>query len=322
MFPTSGAGRADGGGLLTAKTVATCHPCRMMRNMDTSTDTLERSDEADTDDLDHLSAASGGEKRFHAGGFKIADEDKGTVTALFAKLNVIDLDGDVTLPGFFGDQETSILRAHNTRELAVGKGQISEVETNDGTYARFDGQFNLRMPEGISAFESVKFQGDRQEWSYGWLFEEGGFTFGDHEGKRVRFLTPTGPAGEQPGSDVSEISPVVKGAGIGTRTLEIKSPTRRRFLDQIADTVETVRATATRAADVQTMRAEKGRNLGSDSVDALSELVTELKGLGSLLSDMLKTPEGQIDGQTDILSVVVEEATRKAATLQRMLAGV
>ena len=42
-------------------------------------------------------------------------------------LNVIDKDGDVTLPGFFGRQEVSMLPAHDRHHVPLGKGTIEEV---------------------------------------------------------------------------------------------------------------------------------------------------------------------------------------------------
>ena len=55
--------------------------------------------------------------------------DQGLVRAVFATLNVIDEDGDVTLPGAFGEQSVKLASwGHNWGELPVGRGRIFEEE--------------------------------------------------------------------------------------------------------------------------------------------------------------------------------------------------
>ncbi len=145
------------------------------------------------------------------------DDAKGTVTAVIATLGVVDKDGDVTLPGFFGEQDTAIVWAHDRSHL-IGKGRIFE----DGDEAKFDGAFFLDTIEGREKYLTTKAMGTLQEWSYGFRLKEGGYSFGDHDGRQVRYLQPN-PVDKSPGTDVDEVSPVLVGAGEGTRTLAMKS---------------------------------------------------------------------------------------------------
>ena len=59
-------------------------------------------------------------KEFAPTEFKF-DDAEGTVTAVFARLNVKDADGDVTLPGYFGTQHVAIADAHDRTKI-VGRG--------------------------------------------------------------------------------------------------------------------------------------------------------------------------------------------------------
>ncbi|MCP4976493.1 MAG: hypothetical protein GY931_10055, partial [Maribacter sp.] len=113
--------------------------------------------------------------------------EKGEGSAIIAELNVIDLDGDVTLPGAFGEQHVNIQPAHDTHVPRLGKGVLKE----DGKYAIADFKFNL-APEAITAkewYSSLKFDMKNgtplQEWSYGFRIEEA--DYGQFEGKEVRF---------------------------------------------------------------------------------------------------------------------------------------
>ena len=96
--------------------------------------------------------------------------DEGTVSAEIATLMVKDHDGDVTRPGFFPSkaqaQESPLLIGHDWYQLPVGKGIT--FENPEQTKAIFEGQFNLKSTIGLDAFETAKFMGERQEWSYGY----------------------------------------------------------------------------------------------------------------------------------------------------------
>lgn len=150
------------------------------------------------------------EKRYRARLELKADDQTGSFRAVFATLNVIDLDGDVTTPGAFRDgQEVRIARwGHNWFDLPVGKGVIHADEQQ----AWVDGQFFLDTTVGKDTYLTVKNLGQLQEWSYG--FDVTKWSQGQFNGEDVRFLE---------GLNVHEVSPVMLGAGIGTHTEAIKT---------------------------------------------------------------------------------------------------
>ena len=135
-------------------------------------------------------------------------QEQGLVRAVFATLNVIDADGDVTLPGAFGNQSVRLgAWGHAWQELPVGKGSIKEEEDK----AIFDGAFFLDTEAGREHYLTVKNLAELQEWSYGFRVLES--EEGEFEGRQVRFLKKM---------DVYEVSPVMQGAGVDTVTVAIK----------------------------------------------------------------------------------------------------
>lgn len=136
----------------------------------------------------------------------------GHFSAVIATLNVKDHDSDVTLPGAFPDGKEIVMSAyqHGSWEgaLPVGKGIIREVNNE----IVVEGEFNLNSETGKEHYETIKFMGGLQEYSYG--FNPLEYEFGEFEEDEVRFLKRIDP---------HEFSPVLKGAGIGTRTMAIKN---------------------------------------------------------------------------------------------------
>jgi len=136
--------------------------------------------------------------------------EAGEFTAIFSTFNVIDLQGDVTLPGAFKDGQAVRVSywGHRWQDLPSGRGVIHA----DDEKAWIDGKFFLDTDAGAETYKTVKNLGDLQEFSFGFdvdLSEEGVF-----EGIPVRFLKAL---------TVHEVSPVFLGAGIGTGTVAIKS---------------------------------------------------------------------------------------------------
>ena len=136
------------------------------------------------------------------------DEDgERSVTALFATFNVVDLDGDVTEPGAFGKQ--SVLMGaynHNPGMLPPGKG--ATYEEDDA--ALFKGRF-FTTSSGTEHYTTIKEAGGTMEWSYRFFVEDGGFETRD--GENVFIIRK---------AKVTHVAPVEAGAGIGTRTVDIK----------------------------------------------------------------------------------------------------
>lgn len=154
-------------------------------------------------------------KRFQ-GKMEVKEEGApGSFRAVFATLNVIDSDREVTTPGAF--QEGQAVRiaywGHRWGDLPVGRGVIHANETE----AWVDGQFFMNTTAGRETYETVKGLGELQEWSYG--FDVDRSRQGEFAGQTVTFLD---------GLTVYEVSPVMLGAGVDTRTVEIKGDEGRR----------------------------------------------------------------------------------------------
>lgn len=147
------------------------------------------------------------------GRVEIKDAAKGTVRAVFSTFDVVDHDDDVTAPGAIEDGAPVRISAYGHASwggaLPVGKG----VVRIEGREAILEGQFFLDTTHGRDTFETVKqlSEDGLQEWSYG--FDVLDAEPIEHDGKRVRLLKRL---------KVHEVSPVLLGAGIDTRTLAVK----------------------------------------------------------------------------------------------------
>ncbi|MPZ13974.1 MAG: hypothetical protein GEU73_06055 [Chloroflexi bacterium] len=140
----------------------------------------------------------------------LEDKERGSFAAAFSQLGVIDHDGDITVPGAFDEGARVFISAwgHQWGQLTVGKGTIHQ----QGDWEVCTGQFNLNTVSGREHYESVRFNDDQQEWSFGFNILDA--EPAEIEGRRVRVLKKL---------EVFEVSPVLAGAGIGTHTLAIKS---------------------------------------------------------------------------------------------------
>lgn len=148
-------------------------------------------------------------------GIEIKDATKGEVSAVFSQYNVKDHDGDVTLQGAFADHGPVVISDwnHGTSigaALPVGTGTIREEKGR----AVLDGHFLMDTPHGAAAFATVKALHAKGlgEWSYN--YDPSEYHFGEWtDGSRVRYLDKL---------KAHEVSPVLRGAGIGTTTLSAK----------------------------------------------------------------------------------------------------
>lgn len=137
--------------------------------------------------------------------------DQGDIEVAFAQLNVVDRDGDITLPGAFPSKAVPMSAYGHSSwvgDLPIGRGEIAE----DGDWAIFRGRFLMETEQGRNAYLTVKAMADLQEWSYGYLPTD--FAWETRDGETVRILKRL---------EVFEVSPVLVGAGIGTHTRAIKS---------------------------------------------------------------------------------------------------
>ena len=137
----------------------------------------------------------------------------GSAIVVFATLNVVDKDGDITLPGAFGEQTVKIQPAHDWSAPNIGMAKIREVK--DEVIA--DMKFYLNTAGGREWYETIKanYENDiQQEYSYGFnILQE---DRRDVDGRNVRGLLKL---------KVHEVSPVLLGAGENTRTLAVKKCT-------------------------------------------------------------------------------------------------
>ena len=211
-------------------------------------------------------------------GFKAAEKGEGS--AVIAQLNVIDLDGDVTVPGAFGKQDVNILPAHDTRAPRLGKGVL--VEEDNLAIASF--KFNLdddaiTAKEWYSALKFDMANGEPlQEWSYGFKVVDA--EFGEFQGQQVRFLKTL---------EVHEISPVLRGAGVGTGTLALKNKkmTFKEQMEQATTALDVVTAFVERSKSLADLKAKDGNSLSADKIETLKEFKAFLDKVGDDCEDLI-----------------------------------
>jgi hypothetical protein len=146
--------------------------------------------------------------------FEIKDADKGEVRAVIATLGVVDRDGDIIRKGAIADGAKVAVSCYGHDAVygkrPVGKGTLS----TEGNKVLFDGRLFLNTMDGRETFEVLKEMGADQEWSFG--FRIIGYEVPSEDEQKqgaYRILTKL---------DAFEVSPVLVGAGIGTRTLAVK----------------------------------------------------------------------------------------------------
>lgn len=147
-------------------------------------------------------------------------DDAGTGLARIATLSAIDRDGDTYAPGAFAWKEerhqwATLIPGHDWRSMPFGKVRVYE----EGDAALAELKLNLDIQAGRDWHAALKFDLDTgnpvQDWSYGYDILEADF---DQRGsERVRVIKRL---------EVYEVSPVVKGAGMDTGTLAMKSGLR------------------------------------------------------------------------------------------------
>lgn len=139
--------------------------------------------------------------------------EKGIGLALIAQLSAVDHDGDTYEKGAFSwkEQWCPLLTAHDRWTMPFGKARVYE----EGDFAYAELHLNLETQAGKDWHSALRFDLEKgqsvQEWSYGYDTLDADFQIrGD---SRVRILKK---------QDVHEVSTVVRGAGRGTRTVEMK----------------------------------------------------------------------------------------------------
>ena len=226
---------------------------------------------------------------------KQAGED-GSFEATIATLNVLDRDRDIVMPGAFGDAPAAVIPAHDQGHVPLGKARVEER----GESAVATGLFNLKIEAARDWHEALKFDlanpPSVQEWSWGFVPVE--FSFEERDGEQVRLLQKV---------DLREISPVLRGASIGTGTLSAKEQDGKKdppkLAEQIKLTMAGVETLVAQIREVSEGRKERGRKLGKDvSVQALA-LAEGCHELDRALQQLKDMAEGMLP----------EEAIAKAA---------
>lgn len=149
------------------------------------------------------------------GVLEIKDEEKGEVEAIVATLDVVDKDGDILRPGAI-KSGTKVLMSDYRHSVVFGQkpaGKGTLVVRDDKLV--FRGRTFLKTIAGRDVFETLKELGPDSEWSFGFLVK-GWEEPNDAQRKQGvrRIITK---------AEAVEASPVFRGAGIGTRTLAVKS---------------------------------------------------------------------------------------------------
>jgi hypothetical protein len=235
-------------------------------------------------------------KLFTPSHIELKADAPGSLSVEFATLNVIDHDGDITLPGAFGDQEVRIQsHGHDTHGWSIGKGSIKE----SGDRAIMDGKLNLDMAGGKEGYASLKFDMENgtplQEWSY--VFDIADADFGERDGRPVRFLKRL---------NVHSVDPVFLGAGIGTHTLAVKEVKSLPLAEATAKalagelTVKQLTEWLEMVNDRKEFREKEGRVLSSANFGALVSvrddmLAPAVERIGVILNSA--EPEKQADAE-------------------------
>lgn len=218
-------------------------------------------------------------------GVEIKSESEGRVRAVFSTLGVVDKDGDVTVKGAIKSGTPVRISAYNHKSwegaLPVGKGVITE----EGNELVLESQFFMNTTHGRDTFETVKGLGDIGEWSYG--FDVTDSEAIDDEGAKS-YHAPGMPKPRRliKSLAVHEVSPVLLGAGVGTRTVEAKGE-KKTFVEQLSEVVASVKAVHERATEVVALRAEKGKGLGDESLALVKGLCAELDAVKAELGPLM-----------------------------------
>jgi phage head maturation protease len=207
--------------------------------------------------------------------------EAGMVKAVFATLNVIDHDGDIITNGSIPNGHPVRMSAYNHASwgnaLPVGKGTISEV----GDQLIFDGQFFLDTADGADTYKTVKNLGGLVEWSFGFDIIEQDSAKDEESGKEIRLLKRL---------NVTEVSPVLLGAGIGTRTIDVKSAEpphgakSKQYKEHAELVFETCADFVKRSQSIADLRIEEGKEAASEkNRECLKAIAAELfKAAGEL----------------------------------------
>ena len=242
------------------------------------------------DEIDAEVEGKTGWKSAPATRFELDGSKEGDVLVAFAKADgtTIDRDGHITEPGAFPTKTVPISSyGHSSwpekgSRLPTGLVEIGEDRSSKEALAK--GSFFVNTTHGRDEYLTVKALGPLQEWSYGYRVLAGAPS--KENGRRITRLKSL---------DVFELSPVLIGAGIGTRTVDIKGFDDEGplaglpFADHLDRVLIEVDGIVSRSKSLRDLRAKDGRELSAanrarlerlrDSIRAIEETKAELEEL-------------------------------------------
>lgn len=225
-------------------------------------------------------------------------DDNGTFQAVIATLGVPDSDNDVLVKGAFKDTgKVSILPAHDAGSVPLGQATIKERD--DKVIA--SGRFNMEIAAAREWHSALKFDlanpPATQEWSWGFFPKE--FRFGEHDGQKVRFLEKV---------DTMEVSPVLRGAGVGTGTLTAKQSSGIKLRDHVINQKAEFLKLLERLKDVAQARLKHDQKLSDETIEELIDLGTDADNVCQIIKEI-----------TDVASLIDDKKSKTQALYQGII---
>lgn len=217
--------------------------------------------------------------------YKLAAEtgiqSTGEISITFATLGVVDRDGDVIAASAIPVGRTVPIMGwnHQIWDPPIGEATLAI----DGNKAVAVGRLFIDTQRGMEYYNILKNR-TNQEWSWGFIVNK--FENSIVDGAAVRVITD---------ADVLEVSPVLRGAGIGTATNWVKSGSQ--FREQIAAVQAAVGDVVYRAGSLAELRAKEGRVLSAANRELLSSLLSALREASSRLSKLLDETASEKDAE-------------------------
>jgi len=233
-------------------------------------------------------------------------QDTGQVRAVFATLGIVDKQGDIIEPGAIQNGQAVRMSAYNHSSwggaLPVGKGSINEVNNE----LVFMGQFFLDTQAGEETYKTVKNLADLGEWSFGFDVLQKDYIVDEATGNETRRLLKL---------DVFEVSPVLLGAGVATRTTSIKSDDETAKSKTYAEHAETLSADVLdfveRSQSIAGLREKDGKEAVSDkNRDNLKAIATELHNAADALSHLAET-KSESEANAEFAALLLQRETNE-----------
>jgi hypothetical protein len=252
----------------------------------------------DPDELEALGrAADTGWKSGPVASFDFDQAKEGDFSVAFAKADgeTVDKDGHVTELGAIPTKAVPVSNyGHSSwpekgARLPVGRAEIGPDSATKSAIAA--GSFFVNTTHGRDHYLTVKGLGELGEWSYGYRI-----TAAERTGGKT---TKGKPIVRLKGLDIRELSPVLVGAGVGTRTLGIKGDedgplAGLPFGEDFDRVLVDVEAIVARSKGLSELRAKEGRELSEPNRARISRLrdgIRQLAEIDQELAELLERTE-------------------------------